>query len=173
MSVSLKDQWVYVFGPFALDPARRTLTRAGTPLSLSPKSFDLLFYLVENPDRVLSKDELLSAIWPGRVVEESNLSQTVFVLRKTLDAGAGNESVIATSAGRGYRVALPVRVVARTSQPTTPEPVASPNDMDAANAPELMDGTVDVQHPKVSSDSSDSTVTSIPRTNRQIGRAHV
>jgi DNA-binding winged helix-turn-helix (wHTH) protein/tetratricopeptide (TPR) repeat protein len=167
MSVSLKDQWVYVFGSFVLDPARRTLTRAGTPLSLSPKSFDLLFYLVENPDRVLSKDELLSAVWPGRVVEESNLSQTVFVLRKTLDAGAGNESVIATSAGRGYRVALPVRVVARTAQPTVSEPVASPSDMDAANAPELMDEAVVLQHPNVSSDSSDSTVTSIPRAHRR------
>lgn len=137
MSVSARDQWVYVFGPFVLDPARRVLTRAGTPLSLSPKSFDLLFYLVENPDRVLDKDELFNAIWPDRVVEESNLSQTIFTLRKTLGVSAGNESVIATSPGRGYRIAMPVRVVARDSQTNAAESTKSLGNLVAANAPEL------------------------------------
>ena len=134
MSVLLKDQWVYVFGPFVLDPARRRLTRAGQPLSLPPKSFDLLFYLVENPDRVLDKDELFNAIWPGRVVEESNLSQTIFTLRKILGVSDGNESVIATSPGRGYCIAMPVSVVARNTQAKATESLGN---LVAANSPEL------------------------------------
>ncbi|MDR3385879.1 MAG: winged helix-turn-helix domain-containing protein [Rudaea sp.] len=137
MSVSPRDQWVYVFGPFVLDPARRLLSRAGIPLSLSPKSFDLLFYLVENPDRVLDKEELFNAVWPGRVVEESNLSQTIFTLRKTLGATGGNESVIATSPGHGYRIAMSVRVVARDAQANVTESIASLGNLAAANAPEL------------------------------------
>lgn len=160
MSVSLKDQWLYMFGPFVLDPARRTITRDGSPLSLAPKSFDLLFYFAENPDRVLSKDELLGAVWPGRIVEESNLSQTVFVLRKTLDAGAGTESVIATSAGRGYRLALTVRIVARTARATVPESIASPSEMPAANAPELREKMAADRHQEATHDSSDSAVAS-------------
>jgi eukaryotic-like serine/threonine-protein kinase len=137
MSVSPRDQWVYVFGPFVVDPARRVLTRAGEPLALSPKSFDLLTYLVQNSDRVVDKDELFNAVWPGRVVEESNLSQTIFTLRKTLGASGGKEGVIATSPGHGYRLAMPVRSVERNllAQETRSNPLLG--NLLAANAADL------------------------------------
>ncbi len=133
MSVLLKDQWVFAFGPFVLDPSRRVLTREGAALPLTKKAFDLLLYLVENPDRVVEKDELLGAVWPGRVVEESNLSQTVFTLRKTLGNSEG-ENVIATSQGRGYRIDVPVRMVPRDVVARVPS--APLNTLVAANSPE-------------------------------------
>ena len=73
---------MFAFGRFRLDPARRNLTRQGTAVALSPKLFERLLYLVEHPDRVVEKDELLNAVWHGRFVEESNISQTIFTLRK-------------------------------------------------------------------------------------------
>jgi DNA-binding winged helix-turn-helix (wHTH) protein len=88
-------------------------TRGEAHLSPSTKAFDLLLHLVENPDRVVGKEELFNAIWPGKVFEESNLSQTVFTLRKTLGTIESGESVIVTVQGRGYRIGVPVRTVVR------------------------------------------------------------
>jgi DNA-binding winged helix-turn-helix (wHTH) protein len=94
------DQGLYGFAPFRLDPGRRVLTRGGVAVALTPKVFDTLLYLVENPDRLIGKDEILGAIWAGRIVEEGNISQTVFTLRKALDGAAAR--FIATVPGRGY-----------------------------------------------------------------------
>jgi eukaryotic-like serine/threonine-protein kinase len=106
---------VYEFGSFALDPGRRMLLRGTLPIPLAPKVFDTLLYLVQNPDRVLGKDEMMAAIWPGRVLEESNLSQNIFTLRKALESGVA-ERYIVTSPGRGYRFAAPVRRRIRQSE---------------------------------------------------------
>ena len=64
---------LYRFGPFALDPRRRTLSRAGSPVSLNPKAFDVLIFLVQNPHRLVTKEELLQAVWGDTFVEEGNL----------------------------------------------------------------------------------------------------
>ena len=108
MDISVREKGFYAFGPFLLDPIRRSLTRRGVPVVLTPKAFDALCYLVENPGRVVSKDELLSALWPGRVVEEGNISQTIFTLRKALSDGGDTEGFIVTAPGRGYRFAAEV-----------------------------------------------------------------
>jgi len=108
MDSAVRDRVTYAFGPFRLDATRRVLTREGAPVALTPTVFDTLLHLVENPDRVVSKDELLDAIWPGRVVEESNISQTIFTLRKAL--GGEGDRFIVTAPGRGYRFAAPVRL---------------------------------------------------------------
>ena len=139
MSVLLKDQWVYVFGPFMLDPARRVLVRGEAPLSLTTKAFDLLLFLLENPDRVVEKEELFNAIWPGKVVEESNLSQTVFTLRKTLGAIQSGESLIVTAPGRGYRIGVPVRTIVRGERTQDARTLSPFQQLDAANAPESTD----------------------------------
>jgi DNA-binding winged helix-turn-helix (wHTH) protein/tetratricopeptide (TPR) repeat protein len=108
MDVSVRPKGVFAFGRFRLDPLRRNLTRDGMVVALSPRLFDTLLYMVENPDRVVEKDELLSAVWPGRFVEEGNVSQTIFALRKALnDAGEG-DNFISTAPGRGYRFTAPV-----------------------------------------------------------------
>jgi DNA-binding winged helix-turn-helix (wHTH) protein len=97
------DQGLYGFGPFRLDPRRRVLTRGGVAVALTPKVFDTLLYLVENPDRLIGKDEILGAVWAGRIVEEGNISQTIFTLRKALGGAGAPAPFIVTVPGRGYR----------------------------------------------------------------------
>src|SRR5438445_3947196 len=101
---------LYEFGPFRLDPAERLLARHGQRVHLSPKAFDTLVALVENQGRLLEKDELLRRIWPDTVVEEGNLSVTIFSLRKALGDGNGSEQFIATVPKRGYRFVADVRL---------------------------------------------------------------
>ena len=107
MGDSVSGQAPHVFGRFRLEPRRRVLTYDGGVVPLRPTVFDVLAYLVENPGRVVSKDELLEAVWPQRVVEESNLSQAVFWLRAALREHGGDEAdrLILTARGHGYRFA--------------------------------------------------------------------
>jgi predicted ATPase/DNA-binding winged helix-turn-helix (wHTH) protein len=86
------------FGRFEVQPDTRRLLDAGVPVVLGQRGFDLLLALVERRDRVVSKSELLDAVWPGLVVEENNLQVQVSALRKVLGPQA-----IATIPGRGYR----------------------------------------------------------------------
>lgn len=99
---------VYHFGPFQLDADARRLLRLGDPVPLTAKVFDTLSVLVRNHGRVLDKEELLSAIWPGTAVEEANLTQNVFTLRKVLGDNAKDARYIATIPGRGYSFVAPV-----------------------------------------------------------------
>jgi TolB-like protein/DNA-binding winged helix-turn-helix (wHTH) protein/Tfp pilus assembly protein PilF len=111
MDFSTKDRGVYAFGRFRLDSLRRTLLLDNVPIKLVPRLFDLLLYLVENPGRVIEKDELLTAVWGGRIVEEANLSQAISALRKVLQAESVADTMIVTAPGRGYRFAAPVHRV--------------------------------------------------------------
>ena len=95
------------FGPFLVDSRQRLLLRDGKPVPLSPKAFDLLLALVERGGQVVLKDDLMSLLWPETFVEESNLGQHVFQLRKAL----GDPSYIVTVPGRGYQFAQPVRAI--------------------------------------------------------------
>jgi DNA-binding winged helix-turn-helix (wHTH) protein len=108
----------FEFTPFVLDPAKRVLLRAGVPQTLTPRAFDLLLLLVQQRDRVLSKDEILRAVWADTVVEESNLNQQVFVLRKALNGDGGGPEYIATIPRRGYRFVG--EVTERSATSTTP-----------------------------------------------------
>jgi|GEM_PF-6190627 len=65
---------VYLFGSYRLDAVRRTLTREGTAIVLSPRAIDALLLFVRSGDRLVTKDELAAALWPGRIVEESSFS---------------------------------------------------------------------------------------------------
>jgi len=105
---------LYEFGPFRLDPEKRLLLRDDEPVPLQLKAFETLLVLVRNSQQVVLKDELMQAVWPDSFVEESNLAQNIFVLRKTLAASSGlqgNQRYIATIPGRGYRFAENVRIV--------------------------------------------------------------
>ena len=108
----------FEFGPFLLDPAKRSLLRDGAPLSVTPKAFDILLLLIEQRDRVLSKDELLRTMWPETFVEEANLTQHVFMLRKVLNGDGDGPDYIATVPRRGYRFVS--KVIERSE--TQPEP---------------------------------------------------
>jgi TolB-like protein/DNA-binding winged helix-turn-helix (wHTH) protein/Flp pilus assembly protein TadD len=108
MDVFVQEKGVYRFGPFRLDASRRTLSRDGAAVKLPDRLFDTLHVLVASHGRVVGRDELLRTVWGGRVVEESNLSQAIFALRKLLQPGAPADGFIVTSPGRGYRFAGPV-----------------------------------------------------------------
>jgi DNA-binding winged helix-turn-helix (wHTH) protein/Tol biopolymer transport system component len=101
----------YQFGDFRLDPGRRLLWKQDQPIQLQPKAFDTLLVLVQHNDRVVSKDELMKLVWKDAFVEESNLTQNIFVLRKTLGETAGTHRFIVTVPGRGYRFAEMVRTI--------------------------------------------------------------
>jgi DNA-binding response OmpR family regulator len=90
-----------VFGHIELRLAERRLLVDGQPVGLGSRGYDLLQTLVSRRDRVVSKDELLDAVWPGLVVEENNLQVQISGLRRVLGAQA-----IATVAGLGYRFTL-------------------------------------------------------------------
>jgi eukaryotic-like serine/threonine-protein kinase len=116
------------FGPLTLIPDERVLLRDGKALSLTPKAFDLLAFLAANPGRLLTKDELLHAIWPDAVVEESNLAYTVFAIRKALGESAESARYIETVPKRGYRFVAPVvrdEPNADRAGPTSTEPAVS------------------------------------------------
>ena len=76
---------LYEFGPFRLDPEKQVLLREGHPVAISPKVFETLLILVQRCRELVSKDELMKALWPDAFVEEANLSQNIFMLRKALE----------------------------------------------------------------------------------------
>jgi DNA-binding winged helix-turn-helix (wHTH) protein/Tol biopolymer transport system component len=98
----------YSFGPFSLDQEARVLLRDGKPVSMAGKTLDTLLVLVQNRGRLVDKDELLSRVWPDTVVEEANLSQNIFTIRKILGDTPKDRRYIATVAGRGYQFVAPV-----------------------------------------------------------------
>ncbi len=99
----------YLFGPYRLERPTRRLLRDGEPVSLTPKAFDTLLALIERRDRVVDKAELMRLVWPDSFVEEANLSQTIFVLRKTLGEAPDGRPFIDTMPRRGYRFGADVR----------------------------------------------------------------
>jgi serine/threonine-protein kinase len=107
----------YEFGDFRLDAERRLLSHHHEPVALTPKAFDTLLYLVEHRGRVLSKDELMAAIWPDTVVEENNLGQNISKLRAALGENRGENRYIATAPGQGYRFVAEVNTPASAPSP--------------------------------------------------------
>ncbi len=98
----------YRFGPFHLDVRERRLSRGGDVIPLRLKVFDTLLVLVENAGRLVTKQELLDAVWPETTVEENNLNHNVSVLRKALGEKATGQQYIETVPRVGYRFAAPV-----------------------------------------------------------------
>jgi DNA-binding winged helix-turn-helix (wHTH) protein/Flp pilus assembly protein TadD len=101
---------LYRFGEFVLDPRRRTLSRAGSSVSLTPKAFDVLLYFVQNPTRLVTKEELLQSVWGDAFVEEGNLTQYISHLRKALGDNAEDTRLIVTIARKGYQFTSDVTV---------------------------------------------------------------
>jgi Tol biopolymer transport system component/DNA-binding winged helix-turn-helix (wHTH) protein len=100
----------YDFGPYRVDAGERVLLREGKPVMLTPKLFDTLLALVERSGHIVEKSELMEMVWPGTFVEESNLSSSVSLLRKTLGSAADGSSYIETVPRRGYRFASAVEM---------------------------------------------------------------
>jgi len=104
---SAKD--IYEFDTFHVDARRRLLFNEGRPVHVTPKAFDILLGLVRSGGRVISKDELMTTIWPNCFVEEGNLAQNIFLLRRVLGERKNEHKYIITIPGVGYRFAPYVR----------------------------------------------------------------
>lgn len=135
------EQRVYEFEDFRLDADKRLLFRNGRQLPLTPKVVETLLALIERRGLVVSKDELMEAVWPDAVVEESNLSQNLYLLRKELGSNAAAKPFIETLRRRGYRFDGDVRIGSRSngSVPDTPINIGPSG---AANARRVSRGIV-------------------------------
>ena len=106
---------VYRFGVFSVDALRAEVRQGDAVVPLRPKCFAMLEYLVEHADRLVTKDELLGAVWPGVVVTEDSLTRCISEVRAVL--GDGAQQIIKTVARRGYVFAAPVVVHCADPEP--------------------------------------------------------
>jgi class 3 adenylate cyclase/tetratricopeptide (TPR) repeat protein/type II secretory pathway predicted ATPase ExeA len=134
-------QWC--FDGFRLDPKHACLWRGSQPLALTPKAFAVLHYLVTHPDRLVTKDELLDAVWPETAVSDAVIRVAIGTLRKALDDTVQTPRYIATIPRRGYRFLAAVTAVAEDAgvvsshtgsvpdilAPPSPQNMALPLDM--------------------------------------------
>lgn len=106
---------IYEFGSFRLDPAEHVLLRDGEPVPLRPKEFAVLLALVGNHRHVLTKDELLEAVWPGQFIEEGNLNRQISTLRRVLGDTSDEPQYVQTVPKVGYRFVANVREIVHPS----------------------------------------------------------
>src|SRR5215203_5232148 len=112
----------YEFGNYRLLPSERLLYRGAENIPLKSKVFETLLTLVRNPGKLLTKDELMTQIWSSNFVEEGNLTQNIFTLRKIFGENPKDHRFIVTVPGRGYRFVAPVATV---SEPKSESPHTS------------------------------------------------
>ncbi len=113
----------FEFGQFRIDMEGRALWRGSQIVQLTPKAFDTLAALVERRGEVVSRNELIRAVWPDTFVGSGNLNSNIFALRRALNERAGEENFIATVPRRGYRFIAEIRQTA--DQPDLPCPEGS------------------------------------------------
>src|SRR5438876_4790584 len=113
--MSAETKVLYEFGKFRCDLREHLLLCDGKPVSLSPKSFEILVALVRSNGQLLMKDELMQQVWPDSFVEEANLTVNISALRKVLGEAPGGQQYIETVPKRGYRFIAEVAVLERDS----------------------------------------------------------
>src|ERR1700742_5000636 len=105
----------YEFEGFRLDTVLQVLSSpVGEPIALPSRAFETLRYLVERAGELVEKSTLMKAVWPHVMVEENNLNQCIFTLRKVLGEAAGERRFILTVPGRGFKFVAPVTVIANS-----------------------------------------------------------
>jgi len=137
---------IYEFGEFQLDTAERLFRRLdGTPVSLTPRVFKTLLYMVEHHDTVLDKEQIMEAVWPDSIVEENNLAQAISRLRQIFGETPGSDSYIVTIPGRGYRFVAEVSeqtdngsAVLNAQQATRPISLEHRAEADTTKGPERL-----------------------------------
>src|SRR3954463_9221159 len=103
LCMNSSDKSIYEFGPFRLAAAEGVLLCGDEVVRLTPKAFEMLLVLVESNGHVLTKQELMTRVWPDTIVEEANLSHNIYKLREALAEAGGGEKYIETLPRRGYR----------------------------------------------------------------------
>jgi DNA-binding winged helix-turn-helix (wHTH) protein len=99
----------YLFEDYALDTTRRELRRGGDALPVAPQVFDLLVFLIRNRERFVSKDELIAAVWDGRIITDYALTTRLYVARNAVGDTGGNQRLIKTLPRKGFRFVGAVR----------------------------------------------------------------
>lgn len=122
----------FVFENHVLDVDRRELSRDGEPIAVEPQVFDLLVYLLQNRERVVSKDDLIEAIWHGRIVSESTLTSRLNAARKAVGDSGEGQRLIRTIARKGFRFVGTVQGETAASAATSAEGVRAPARSEAA-----------------------------------------
>jgi DNA-binding winged helix-turn-helix (wHTH) protein/tetratricopeptide (TPR) repeat protein/TolB-like protein len=117
----MKPEGIYQFGEFRIESLARTLRREEELVTLNRRAFDVLLYFVQNPGRVLTRDELLKNVWPDTFVDENSLAQSISVLRRALEEKPGDNSFIVTLPGRGYQFVSQVQVISPEGLAVVPE----------------------------------------------------
>jgi DNA-binding winged helix-turn-helix (wHTH) protein len=102
---------------FELDVERRELTHAQLPIHVEPQVFDLLVYLVQNRDRVVSKDDVIASVWGGRIVSDSTLTSRINAARTAVGNSGNDQKLIRTVARKGLRFVGAVRTKANVLEP--------------------------------------------------------
>jgi len=118
----------FLFADHTLDLERRELLCGSTPIAVAPQVFDLLTYLVQNPDRVVSKDDLIAAVWGGRIVSDSTIATRINAARKAIGDSGEEQKLIRTVARKGLRFVGDVRLQSNATEQakaTGPTPVQS------------------------------------------------
>jgi TolB-like protein len=116
----------YHFEAYALDPGTRELRRGTELIPLEPQVFDLLVFLIENRDRVVSKDDLMAAVWQGRIVSESTLTSRINAARKAIGDSGEDQTLIRTVARKGFRFVGSLRdELAAAAAPAKPAPASA------------------------------------------------
>lgn len=145
---------LYAFGPFLLDVRERRLLKDGAAVALAPKAFDVLVVLVQQGDRLVSKDDLMKAIWGDTAVEEGNLPLHISAIRKALGDTAAVPRYVQTVTKKGYRFIAPVQVRIReeVEPPAQTRPTAvtgGPRAGQATNDGQEAGGAIPLESPSV------------------------
>ncbi|NOT53091.1 MAG: transcriptional regulator, partial [Deltaproteobacteria bacterium] len=145
----------YHFAQCDLDLRLHQLHRNGTVVGIEPKVFDVLTYLLQHRDRMVSKDELLDKLWPGQVVSETTLTRCITSVRKAVGDDGTKQEIIATHHGRGYRF------VASVTELVAVAPVSP-----------FSDGSSSVVHVTTNGQSSEALIEPLPPPIQQVTNEH-
>ena len=121
----------FLFTDHILDTDRRELRRGGEPIDVEPQVLDVLIYLMENCERVVSKDDLIASVWEGRIVSDATLSSRIYAARKAIGDTGQDQKLICTIARKGHRFIGAVRIPSKDEEraaPATGPPLAELRD---------------------------------------------
>src|SRR5262249_37771544 len=123
------------FEGYTLDFARSSLRTADRNVELRPKAFEVLRYLVENADRIVTKEELLKAIWPNVIVTDEALTHCISEVRQAI--GDSGQTIVATVPRRGYRFVATVSRIAASGAEVPPLPDSGPQSQSSVDRPSI------------------------------------
>ena len=112
--LQLREKPVYICGQYRIEVTTRRIVFGGEPVTITSKAFDILVTLISHAGEVVTKDELMNAVWADTSVEENNLTQHISALRRMFGERAGENRFIATVPGRGYCFVAPIHEESRS-----------------------------------------------------------